>query len=125
MRHALFLCLLIACAGCGTSATSFDPDVVTDSPPTITRIAPAAGVAGDTITIFGLGFSVAPQNNIVSIGSAITTADGYQLVDPPTSSEIESLTFTIPNDATTGEQPVTLVVGAFSSNSDMILTVNP
>ena len=119
------LIVLLTITGCGSSDSLVNTDVVTDTPPVVSRITPTTGGAGDTVTIFGLGFSVVPQNNFISVGGAAAIAETYALVDPPLSSEIESLTLVIPDDAVAGDQPVTVTVGDFSSNSDVTITVTP
>ena len=91
----------------------------------MTRIDPALGRSGDAVTIFGFGFSVVAEKNVVAIGSASTTATAYQLVDPPVDGEIESLTVTLPDDLPTGEQAIIVTVGEWTSNDDILFTVNP
>lgn len=117
---------LCAAFGCGSGTSpQFSADVPTDAPPTVSRVDPASANAGDTVTIFGFGFSIVPDNNIVSIGEAITAASGYRLLDSPTSSEIEAITITIPGGISPADHPVVVVVGENISNADITLTVVP
>lgn len=111
--------------GSGNESTEINSSVATQSLPVITRISPVSGRTGDTITIFGFGFSAQPGINIVSVGTASTTASIYALVNPPTAGEIESLTFTIPTGATTGTHSVFVTVFENTSNANVQLTVNP
>ncbi|MBI4125246.1 MAG: IPT/TIG domain-containing protein [Deltaproteobacteria bacterium] len=119
--------MIIFLLGCGSSATEtagFDPSVSIQASPFINRSAPTSGRSGDTITLFGFGFSNEAPNNIVTAGGAAATAASYSLVASPTSSEIESLTFTIPTGAATGAG--NLFVTVFENTSNAVsFTVNP
>lgn len=122
---AIILFFLIA--GCGSGEESndgFDPSINTASPPVITRVNPTSGRAGDTITIFGLGFSSGAGNNIVMVGGASVSAGTYALVNPPVAGEIEQLTFVIPTGATTGAGNLLVTVLENASNT-VTFTVNP
>jgi len=119
---ALALCIVLAACG---SAVPYSPNVVTEMPPTVTRIDPTSGPAGTTIQIFGFGFSVAAPENIVIIGDTGVPATSYGLVANPTSDEIEVLTADVPNDAPLGESSVVIVVGEHTSNADVTFTVTP
>lgn len=124
MRYALTVaCFLLTC--CGSGASSFESDVPTDTPPTITRIDPATGTSGQTVTIFGFGFSLVPQNNAILIGDTSVTAETYALVDPSLPDEIEQLTFVVPDGMSIGDHSITLVVGEYTSNSDILFSVTP
>lgn len=121
--HLVLLFLLL---GCGSSSETnlFDASISTQAPPLINRANPISGRVGDTITIFGFGFSNGAANNIVTGGGQPTTAATYALVANPTSSEIEQLTFTIPTGAATGAG--NLFVTVFENTSNTIsFTVNP
>lgn len=120
------LVLLFLFLGCGSSSETnlFDASISTQAFPLINRANPTSGRVGDTITIFGFGFSNGAANNIVTGGGQPTTAATYALVTNPTSSEIEQLTFTIPTGAATGAG--NLFVTVFENTSNTIsFTVNP
>ena len=118
------ICALLI-TSCGSSSSQFEPDIPTDSPPIISRIEPTTGPAGTVITIYGFGFSYAAPINIISIGEAATPATSYRLLDTPTSTEIEALEATLPDDVAVGESPVIVIVYENASNSDIIFTVTP
>lgn len=117
---------LLTLMGCGAENVSdFDASVATQSPPVIRRVNPTTGRDGDTVTIFGFGFSSAPALNIINVGTATTVATAYALVDPSANGEIESLTFTVPPGASVSTGGVFVTVGDWTSNSDIQFTVNP
>lgn len=115
--------------GCGSatddSVEPFDASVVTQVAPVVTRINPTIGRAGDVITVFGVGFSVIPEDNIVLLTGSAALAFGYNAVDAAGTGEVEELTFAIPTNATTGITSVIVNVYDNSSNSDVTLMVNP
>lgn len=103
----------------------FDESVATQLAPVVTRVAPATGKAGDTITIFGVGFSIEPPQNIILVGGATTTAATYGLVIPPTGSEVEQLTFTLPATSAVGATTIAVLVADQASNNTVAFTVTP
>lgn len=111
-------------AGCGASSHTFAPSISTQTYPVITRIAPAVGTAGDTITVFGSGFSSAAPLNVVIINGAETLANAYSLVAAPVGDEIESLTFIVPTGITAGTYGIYLDVLNNVSNTDITITIN-
>jgi len=125
MRNAIALAsvLLLFAAGCGYDYLS--PLIPTNSPPVVFRVAPNSGSAGDEITIFGLGFSIAYPENIIVIGGAPTGATSYGLVDDPDPGEIEAITFIVPAEALEGEGAIYVQVQGRSSNTDVSFTVLP
>ena len=123
-RICTALALCVALSACGSGA-SYSPNVVTELPPTVTRIDPTSGPVGTTIEIFGFGFSVAAPENVVIIGDTGASADSYDLVANPTSDEIEVLTADVPNDTPLGQSSVVVVVGDYVSNADVMFTVTP
>lgn len=124
-RTSIFFALLLA-TSCGSGEnSSFDASVSTQSPPVVTRISPTSGKVGDTVTLFGFGFSSEPANNIVSVGGGSTTATSYGLVNPPAKGEIESLTFKIPSGVANGSNSIFATVFENASNADVAFTVNP
>ena len=114
---------IVIVAACGGTSSDFSENVPTNSPPIVSRVDPTDAMAGDEITIFGFGFSLATPENIVMIGDVSTAATAYSLLDSPTSTEIESLTATIPDDVTAGENSVIVLVDGHVSNGDITITV--
>lgn len=103
----------------------FDASVATQLAPLVTRLVPAVGRSGDTISILGLGFSAEPPQNIVLLGGATAVAVTYTLVTPAAGGEIEQLTFTVPAAAAPGATTVTVNTFDRVSNSDVAFTVTP
>lgn len=125
MRWLIIIVLVLA-ASCGSGAgSSFPSDVPTDLTPVVSRVEPNTGAVGDIITIFGYGYSTSTADNIVIIGAAAVSATGYALVDPPSPTEIETLTATIPEGVETGENSVAVLVYDNVSNQDITFTVTP
>ncbi|MBI2345658.1 MAG: IPT/TIG domain-containing protein [Deltaproteobacteria bacterium] len=112
--------------GCGNApSVEFDESVPAQLSPIVTRVAPVAGRAGDTITIFGFGFSAEAQQNIVVVGGSTAIATAYALVDPPAAGELERLTFVVPSGAAVGATTIACNVFEQASNGDVAFTVNP
>lgn len=109
--------------GCGT-ADLYDPTVPTQSNPVVSRVSPVAATAGDTVTIFGFGFSVVPQNNVIIIGDGEAIASTYGLVNPPIANEIEFLMFVVPAGLTLGANSIYVDVLDVISNTNITLTIN-
>lgn len=115
-------CMIPYVIGCGSDTISPLLDSVpTDSPPTVTRINPTNGSAGAVIQIFGFGFSTSPEQNVILIGDQSTRATSYQLVTPPVTGEVESLTFAVPGGVQNGVNSITVVVDELISNTNMTL----
>lgn len=115
---AAFACLVSACGG-----SSFPADVATQTMPVVSQVDPSAGAPGDTITVFGFGFSSIPQSNVVVIGGAASAASEYRLLEEPTEAQIESITATVPEDAQAGEGSLVVLVHETPSNADVTFTV--
>lgn len=123
IRYLLFILLLFGC-GSDPETMGLDASISTQAPPFINRIDPASGSVGATVTIFGFGFSNEAPNNIVIVGGTSATASSYSLLANPSSSEIESLTFTIPSGGSTGASD--LFVTTFENVSNAVsFTINP
>lgn len=116
--------IAVFAAGCGGSDEYYDSTVPTQSYPVISRIAPATASAGDTVTLFGFGYSVVPEFNIISIEGVEVFADTYSLLSPPVSGEVESLTFTVPAGLTAGAHNIFVIVCDNPSNTNLALTIN-
>lgn len=113
--------------GCGSETDNvldLDSSISTGALPYINRINPNAGQAGDTITIFGFGFSSEAANNTIIVGGTSVTASTYALVNPAVAGEIEQLTFVIPAGAAVGAAGVLVTVFDNSSNGNVQLTIN-
>lgn len=109
----------IACSlcACGPSLDDLDPSIASQEFPAITQVVPTSGRPGDIITIFGLGFSVVPQENIVIIGNKTALASEYELVNNENGTEVEKITFEIPVNTTTGVGSVSVLAITYGSNS--------
>jgi hypothetical protein len=120
----LSLLFLSACGG-DTAGSAYDASVATQLPPYASRVNPAAGRAGDTVTVFGFGFSDEAPNNIVTFGAVSASASAYSLVAGGASPDIESLTVTVPAAAPAGACNVHVTVFGNTSNTNVTFTVNP
>ncbi|MDO8527648.1 MAG: IPT/TIG domain-containing protein [Deltaproteobacteria bacterium] len=121
----IFSILLVACGSASDTTPGFNASVSTQAPPVILRVSPLSGTAGDTITLFGFGFSSVAAANIVVIGGAGTSAATYALVNPPTNGEAESLTVQVPAGAIVGADGIYVIVFENTSNADVQFTVTP
>lgn len=119
------LILMLVAFGCGATSEEYDSSVVTQVDPFVNRIAPVSAAAGDTVTIFGFGFSSAPGLDVVIVGSTETFAGTYALVVPPAVAEIESLTFTVPAGTPLGVHNVYVDVLDNVSNANVTITITP
>lgn len=125
MRAFPTVALLAALVAAGCGSGGFPGDVPSDSPPIVSRIEPDTGAPGDAITIYGVGYSFVPPNNIVIIGGAASTATDYRLLDNPTEGEVEAIDATVPAEAAAGEGGVVVMVADNVSNSNITFTVIP
>lgn len=117
---------LLASFACGDPSTIVvDSNVPTASLPLIARIAPTSGSVGSTVSLFGLGFSVAPEENIIFVGTSATSANTYTLTGGGNPAEIEEITFTVPGDLVGGTYSVFVEVLGNPSNADMSFAVTP
>ncbi|MBI1909407.1 MAG: hypothetical protein HYS22_04480 [Deltaproteobacteria bacterium] len=80
---------------------------------------------GETLTLYGNGFSIAPAENTVILGNRSVNGSSYGLNDGTVEGAAEKLTVTIPNDLPDGEQGVTLSVLGNNTNSDLKITILP
>lgn len=113
MRKLLILIITVtlftlSCGG--RNGLDFDASIATQSYPIISRVDPATGTAGDTITIFGFGFSSAGELNTVVLGDNAIVAQNYALLDPPVDDEIEQIDFVIPTGLTADTVDLSLLV---------------
>lgn len=121
-----FIILLLFIAACGGgSGVDYDSTVVTDSPPYVNRLDPAVANRGDTVTIFGFGFSYVPEYNIISLADIAVVAASHSFLATPVQNEIESLTFVVPSNINFGDYNIVVTVLSNPSNSNITLTVNP
>lgn len=113
---------IIMLAACGKVETQ-GGEVPTSTPPIITRVDPATAAPGDTVTIFGFGFTSTAQLNFVFLDSAVILADSYEVLATPTEDEIEAITFTVPDDSADGDYSIMIEVYDNLSNTDKLLTI--
>lgn len=118
---ATLLCILI---GCGDDIPQLSPSIVTDELPLITRIAPATARGGDTVALFGIGFSNVPGETLVFVGNQLTQAATYALAPAAAGAELETLTFVVPANTAVGDTTVRLMINNFGSNA-VTFTVSP
>lgn len=119
--YPILVVVALFMSACGTSST-------TSSAPIITRINPTTATAGDTVTIFGWGFSAAAELNVVMISGTETLGDAgsWALVANPVGAEIESFTFIVPAGITAGTYPIYVYVAESNqvTNTDITITIN-
>lgn len=120
------ICLLLLSA-CGAASGEFSDNVPTGSAPFLSRAVPEPMSFGDSVTIFGYGFSIVPEENLVILGDLEIPAEDYELVDPAfaQTGEIESITFTVPLDASLGVQTLTVTVLDNDSSNSLNITLQP
>lgn len=116
--------MLLILIGCGDDLPQLSPSIVTDELPLITRIAPTTARGGDTVAIFGIGFSNVPGENLVFVGEQLTQAATYALAPAAVGAELETLTFVVPANATVGDTTVRMMINNFGSNA-VAFTVSP
>ncbi len=80
--------------------------------PTVSSFSPTSGVIGTSVTVTGSGFGAAPSANSVTLNTRPVSL---------TSASTTSLTFTVPEGATSGWIDVSTVVGTASTNSSFIV----
>ena len=125
MRSLLFILVCVGFVACGSESNDFGRNVPTGAPPTVNSINPANASGGEVVTVRGFGFSMIAAENIIIFGEEAISAESYELLDNPTSDEIEALTFTVPADSELGEQALLVLVGDNTSNNSVSLTVEP
>lgn len=121
----------IACAtivatlmGCGTTADPIHSSVSTQLLPFIVATEPATVSTGDTLTLFGFGFSSHENANIAITGDDTIFASNYTLVSGRDDGAIESLDITIPAAAAAGDS--TLLLQVFNNTSNVhTITITP
>lgn len=116
-------CSLTACGG--ATDPLFEAHVPSGAPPIIQRIAPTTAASGDELTVFGVGFSVVPAENVLHIGEATVVASEYAVVASGAEGEAEALTFMVPPQVVVGEHTVFVTVLANASNANVELTITP
>lgn len=117
VRYIILLFAAFVCASCGSGAAGTGGEVPSGSPPILTRVVPASGPIGTSITIYGVGFTLVPELNFVYIGSSMTQASTYAVINPQTTpGESEYIVATVGTDAVVGnnQELVVFVNGAVS-----------
>ncbi len=123
LAATLFIILIASCGGSGSDP--YPNDVPTHAPPLVTRIDPDSASPGDTVTIYGLGYSIIPEYNLITFGSVSAVADSYDFLDPPGDGEFEIITVVIPDDVEVGINPVMVTVHQTTSNDDVSIDIIP
>lgn len=125
-RFITGFCFLVLTA-CGGASGEFSDNVPTGSVPFLSRAIPSSMSLGDSVTIFGYGFSIVPEENLVILGDLEIVAEDYELLDPSVAEdgEIESISFTVPSDASLGAQTLTVTVLDNDSSNSLNVTVTP
>ena len=126
LQQLLFLALFpLLFTSCGGGGPQFSDNVPTQSIPIVERLDPTTLSRGDTLSIFGFGYSFVPAENVITIGSASAVAESYTLINDPNPGEIEEITVTVPNTTPIGENTVFIIIGENASNSNLTITVQP
>ncbi len=125
-RLPLFLLCVGIVIGCGTETqSSFDSHIPSGAPPIVERVDPTSAAAGETVTLFGVGFSIIAAENILHIGETAVSATEYGVVDEPVGAEVEQLDFELPEELSAGDYDIFLSVLSTPSNADQSLTITP
>jgi hypothetical protein len=80
----------------------------------ITSVDPDSGPVGTTVTIYGVGFSTTPANNLVKFNGTTATVSA---------SQTGSISTTVPSGATTGRIAVTVGGVTVTSGQDFVVTI--
>ncbi|MFO1519358.1 MAG: IPT/TIG domain-containing protein [bacterium] len=109
--------LYLGALSCG-SGRSDNPNTVT-SQPVLMAALPAQGKAGDTITLQGVGFSIAPNEDIIVLGGITLQALTHDFIPNnalPANGASEEITFQIPANAPVGAGNVLVLVNETPTN---------
>ena len=98
----------------GSSAPASLTVLLGDGTPTLSTVAPASGVAGDSITLTGTNFAAVSAVNFNGVPAALYTVNSST-----------SITATVPAAATTGSVTVTNFYGTATSPSPFTIVQNP
>ena len=124
MRNLAIIAIIVMFAACGSGSDGFDPTVPSQSPPIITQVVPATASPGDTVSLYGSGFSNEAASNIVVFGTSTLSASTWEMLPTPVGDESEAITFTIPTDAAVGTFDIYVFVIDNPSNTNLTLTIN-
>ena len=124
LRNIIIL-LFLLCFSCGGESLQFDVTIPSQTEPYIHRVDPSNGQPGDTVIVYGFGFSIITSNNIVSFGDTSITASAYSLLADPSDGEIELLTIEVPSGVSVGSSAIYITVFENTSNADISFTINP
>ncbi|MBI3540790.1 MAG: IPT/TIG domain-containing protein [Deltaproteobacteria bacterium] len=117
-----FLFILGACSLVSCSHPfDFEENIPTGATPFLkSSVNPTTLKLGSKVDLAGAGFSVVPEENVVSVGGITTSASAYKINE----SGSETITVEIPATAPTGETTLLVVVDGLPSNP-MKVTVTP
>jgi hypothetical protein len=124
-RIFIVMTCIFALSACGGAGPVYYDDVPTGSSPIVSRVDPASGPVGTTVTIYGLGFSFEAPTNVVTMGTEGVAAESYNILAAPTDAEIETITFMVPAGLAPGTYPVVVVVHDAASDTAVSFTVTP
>ena len=80
----------------------------------VTGFTPASGPSGSAVTVYGVGFSATPANNLVKFNGVTATV---------AASDSGSISATVPSGAATGRITVTVGGSTATSAQDFVVTV--
>ncbi|MDO8461888.1 MAG: IPT/TIG domain-containing protein [Deltaproteobacteria bacterium] len=120
-----FFALVVLTTACSEQGADFPETIISQSPPFLKKVDPAAVHRGDVLTLYGLGFSIVPEENNIRIGGIAVSASASSLNNPVVNDSPEKLTVTIPQGVADGEQAVSIFVIDQPSNGDLKVTVLP
>lgn len=112
--------LLVSCGGSADEAAKQALVPSGASSPLLIKSDPSSGVKGAPIKLFGDGFSIVAQANIITLGGTSALASTYSVSQDAQ----EAITFDVPQDAPLGEEDLLVIVNGSPSNG-LKFTVTP
>lgn len=116
---SLFILFSLFGVACGPADTT----IALDPMPFLVRLDPSSAQAGDTVTIYGSGFSV-EEDNIVLLGSEVIVETDWDVADTGVDGEADQISFTVPDTTQSGEVALIVMIGDTTSNS-LSFIINP
>lgn len=130
MKKSFFLFIItFVLSACG-SDLGYPSAIATQSAPALLQIIPTSAAPGDTVAVYGLGFSVIPAANVLFLGETEIAASAYALNEDDALEAPEVLSFVLPDDIVADDYTVSLFVNydngnGVSTSSNLNLTVTP